>query len=83
MTESGPKMSLLEAYAALKPDRLECPLGKIIVSLDEADRNVLAAWLADASMTSSGISRLLTHAGHAIHRNTVAEHRREVCRCAR
>lgn len=83
MTESGQKMSLLEAYEELKPDRRLCSFGKIIQLLDADDQIVLAGWLADKTMTSNSIAGLVTHAGHTVHRGTVADHRKGVCRCSR
>lgn len=83
MTEPGQKMSLLEAYEQVKTVRKVCSFGKIIEGLDAADQAVLQNWLTDVNMSHYDVARLVTHAGHTVHRNTVAEHRRGVCRCNR
>lgn len=83
MSEPGQKMSLLEAFAELKPPQQLCSLGKIMDTLDESDRYVLSGWLEDETMNSHRVTRLLNHAGYVVHRNTVADHRKGVCRCGR
>lgn len=83
MTEPKKRLSLLEAYSELRPEKRVCTVGKIIGELDETDREVLSQWLADDHMTSYSVSRLLTHVGHVVHRNTVADHRNGSCLCNR
>lgn len=83
MTEPGQKMSLLESYEQLRQAKQLCSLGKLINSLDEVDQGYLNRWLDDTDMTNHSIAQLLTNAGHVIHRGTVGDHRRGVCRCSR
>lgn len=75
--------SLREAFVALTPEPKTCAVVKLIEQLDQEDQMQLSQWLNDPDMTHGDIVRLLKYCGLNIHRNTIADHRKNVCVCSR
>jgi len=74
-------MSLAERLAG-KPAIKTCRVGVILKALDDADRDALAAALANSAFASRGIIAALRAEGHQVSRTTLQEHRNGVCCCA-
>ena len=64
--------------------RITCPIGVALATLEGADRDGLVAALADATITSAAIARVLTKRGYATAKDGkgVASHRSGRCSCA-
>lgn len=59
-----------------------CTVARIVAKVDDADRAVLAGWLADAdAYPVAWIAEQLRTVGHWITPATVARHRRGACSC--
>lgn len=61
---------------------LACSVGVLLTDLPEPDRDTLAAWLDDVSMTQTGIWKALKAEGYDCSQQQIGRHRRRECRCA-
>lgn len=76
-----PAVDLSEFEAHRKQVGPECSIGLIIEKLTEQQRVNLDAALADRSITTSQIRRVMVEWGHPVSHSTVQRHRRKECLC--
>jgi hypothetical protein len=76
--------SLADALEAVKVGKgPQCSVGRLLPTLDKADRATLDAWLANQLPPHTAVERALRAEGHDIARGAIARHRRGECACAR
>jgi hypothetical protein len=60
-----------------------CGVDRVLRGLNQEDRQTLIEWLdADSGRESEWIARQVRAEGHDLSGETVARHRRRICRCA-
>ena len=74
-------MALAEALAAAKaePSIIKCSVCKALRAMDDGDREVLEAALADADYQSEQIGRALRAEGFQVQGQAIARHRNGKC----
>lgn len=71
------------ARAAQKPTPLPCPVGVYLEQMPDEEARALNAMLADVEAWShTALAQAMGAEGYPVHRDTVSQHRRHVCRCA-
>lgn len=81
MAKNGGPSLIDELRAAAVPRRMACRFAAIYEALSDADAADLRAALADETIPTSAIARVLAGRGHEVSGHTVGRHRRGECRC--
>lgn len=79
----GRPLSLADDLANLRPNHggTPCGVAAALAEMDEADRDVFLAAIANPRLQGEGITRILRQHGYQIGNQSVSRHRRGVCSC--
>ncbi len=74
-------MSLIEKLNLLEPSPECCPVGVILMSLEDEEKALLIKLLSDRRYSTRGIYSALKEGGIKVARDTIETHRRGKCTC--